>query len=138
MRGPWNNDELLVPDSELFQSLFVQPDNRHVVAADDEQGRRLDASQGLPRQVRAAAARDDRADGIGPFRRGYEGSPGTGAGAEVTDRLLARLRLRSEPVGGADEPLGEEIDVEAEVCCVRVHGLFIGSEQIDEQSSEAG
>ncbi len=38
-----------------------------------------------------------------------------------------------QPVGRVDEPFGEQIDIEAQVCRARVNDFFMQRQQIDQQ-----
>jgi hypothetical protein len=40
----------------LPHSLFVHPDYGHIASPDDQERRRLDAREGLPREIGASAA----------------------------------------------------------------------------------
>ena len=76
-----------------------------VFSPDDQERRGRDAGQRLTRQVRAPAARDDSSDFWTLGGRDQRG-PGSGAGAEVADPEILRVRFLGEPVGGADETFG--------------------------------
>ena len=87
-------------------SSTIMPRANTLFPADDEQRRRYHTRQRLPRQIRASAARDDRAQRIRAFcRRGQRG-PRPRAGAEVADPEVLRVRLLCQPVGGARQPVG--------------------------------
>src|SRR5947209_1723509 len=61
MRGPGNNGQVFLRRAESIEGLAVKVDNRNVAATDDQQGGSLNAGQGVSRQVRPAAARNDGA-----------------------------------------------------------------------------
>jgi hypothetical protein len=109
------DDHQLLLAAELLERRPVQLDHLKVVAADDQQRRRPDERQGRPGEIGAPTARDDRADRLGAPRRRDQRGGGAGAGAEVADPKMSRLRMLGEPVGGPDESLGEQADVEAQV-----------------------
>ena len=66
----------------------------------------------LEQQEQAGEA-DDGANDVGAFGRGHEGGRRAGAGPEVADRDARGLRFPPQPVGGADEPVGQQTDVKA-------------------------
>jgi hypothetical protein len=98
--------------AQLGLRLPVQLQHQLVMATDDQQGRRPHLGQPGAGQVRSAAARHHRRDlgaKIGR-RRQRRGRPG--AGAEVPDRQHAHLWLPVQPSGRADQPFGQQPDVE--------------------------
>jgi hypothetical protein len=67
---------------------------------------------------------------------GEEGGGGAGAGAEVADPQLRGLLAVAQPVGGAEQAAGEQVDVEAEPGCAQVDLLLLGGEQVDQERTE--
>jgi hypothetical protein len=41
-----------------------------------------------------------------------------------------------EPVGRVDEPFGEQVDVEAQLCRARIDYFFVQRQQVDQQGSQ--
>ena len=78
-----------------------------------------------PGEVRPPAARHHCAYDAGPLGGRNQCRPAAGACAEVTDPEITRGRSRSEPVGGPDESLGEQGDVEAKLRRSRIDLLFV-------------
>ena len=60
-----------------------------------------------------------------------------GRGAEEPELQRHRLRLLRQPLARADEAVGEQADVEAEVRRAQVDALLIAREQIDQQRADA-
>jgi len=54
-----------------------------------------------------------------------QGGGRAGAGAEIANRKLARVRALREPVCCADTPLREQLDIEAQMSRTRIDCLFI-------------
>ena len=104
-----------------------------VVAADDEQRRRLHAGQNGRGEVGTAAARDHGGDG-GVVGRGQERGGRSRAGPEVPDREVLRGRLAAHPLGGAAQPAGEELHVEDQGPVLRL----VGREEVEEQRRDGG
>src|SRR5205814_2636766 len=66
-----------------------------------------------------------------------ESGPAAGARPEEANAQVARVRPGGEPLRGADEPIGEQADIEAQMARPFVDRFLLGSEQIDEQRAEA-
>jgi hypothetical protein len=96
--------------------LPVQLKDLVVVFSDNEQRGSPNVRQGRTRQVGTAASRDDRTYPIGAHRRSHQRSSGAGAGTEVADPKVLGIGELGEPVGRVDEPFGEQLDVEAQLC----------------------
>jgi hypothetical protein len=69
----------------------------------------------LPGQVRPPPAGDDRLNGFGPFRGGYQRRGGARTGAEQPNTQTRRAFIRDHPVGQRRHPGGEQADVESEL-----------------------
>src|SRR6202022_837439 len=41
-----------------------------------------------------------------------------------------------EPIGDADEPLGEQLDLEAQLCRLQIDHLFLRGQEVDQQGRE--
>ena len=106
--------------------LAVECDDLRIGAADDQECGGTDASQRLRTgQVGTASARDHGADGLGPLGRRDQRRAAAGAGPEVADFQVARLGLLGHPIGGTQEPLSQEADVEAEMASHPFLKLFL-------------
>ena len=114
----------------------IHPNDRYVIAADDEEGRRLHIRERRTGKVRTAAARDDGGNGIGPPCRCHKRRSATGTCAEEADLQGARPWLVSEPLDGTDQPVGEQTDVKSELRRPHVDLLFFVREQIDQKGSD--
>jgi hypothetical protein len=62
---------------------------------------------------------------VGALRRRHQRRASADAGSEVPDPEVSRVRVLREPVRGADEPLGKQADIEAQVCRPQVGRLFV-------------
>src|SRR3981189_2567154 len=91
----------------------------------------LTARQSRTGQIGTAAARDDRTYYIGAYSSRHQRGSGAGAGTEVTDPKVLGIGELGEPVGRVDEPLGEQIDVEAQLCRTCVDDFFVQSQQVN-------
>src|SRR5262249_31923697 len=130
-------DELFLRGAELSHRLPVQRDDRSVLAADHEKRGGAHGWKGISSQVRATAARNDGLDDFGALRSGDQSGCRTSTRPEISDRQVCGLTLMSYPVGGADQPLSQQINVEPEMGRLDVHSLLFGREQVNEQGSQA-
>ena len=92
-----------------FKGRPVKHDDRLVISTNDQQRRHSHLRNSRPREVRAAAARNDGTGHVGESDRRNQSSGGPGAGAEETQWELARFALLLQPGRRADQPLGEQI-----------------------------
>src|SRR5262249_5307453 len=65
------------------------------------------------------------------------GGSAAGAGPEVADRQLCRLRLPRQPARGAGQSIGEQADVEAEMAREHINRFLLRSEKVEEQRGES-
>src|SRR6266446_1136061 len=130
------NDHELLFTMQLRERRPVQCDDLDIVAADDQQRRRTDPREGGSGQIGTATTRDDGADRFATLSRCHQRRAGASAGAEISDTELPRLRRLGEPIGDADEPLGEQLDVEAQLCRLQIDHLFLRGQEVDQQGRE--
>ena len=109
--GSRRNDDHFLGTAKQTQRLFIQFDDDIVVAADDQQGRRLDDVQTGTGQVGTAPARNHRPDGIGMAGGRHQRGRGTRAGAKAAQAECAGLRLRTQPIRGTRQAIRQERDV---------------------------
>src|SRR5687768_4145379 len=122
--------------AHLLHRFLVQLDNRGVIAADDEQRRRLHERQSAGCEIRTAAARDDGPRPPGPFRRGNQRRGCARACAEVADWQRPQIGLFDRPIGGGDHAAAETLDIEPELTGELVHRFLFAGEQIQQQRRE--
>ncbi len=115
--GPGHDVQQLLA-VQLGQGLAVELDDLVVVAADDEQGRRIDIVQARSGQIGPAAARHHRRHLVAQLGRRHQRRAGAGAGAKEAQRQLGNVRFGADPEDRLDQALGEQRDVE-DVATVR-------------------
>ncbi len=87
-------------------------------------------------KIRPAASGDYGGDAAWSARRGIQSRAATSAGSEQSNGESARSGLSVEPPHCADEAVGQQLDVEAEVSRFRFDVLFLGRQQIHQQRSQ--
>src|SRR6266540_1273538 len=118
-------------------SVTVQIQHRFVPFAHDQKNGRLDVFEGIARQVRPAAARNNGVNCRTDFRRRNQSGRAARARPEVTDSQPARFRLIGHPARCFDEPLGEQTDVETQASGQFVFGFFLFCEEVEQQRGGA-
>jgi hypothetical protein len=78
------------------------------------------------------AAGGDGPNRLGALGRGDERGSGAGAGAEIANRKAAPIRALREPIRGADQPFGQEANVEPQTRRLDVDRFFVGGQQVDQ------
>lgn len=109
----------------------VEIEYDRVVAAHDEQRRCSHGGEAGPGEIGPATTGDHCGDVGAGFGRGPQRGGGTGTGTEVAD---AGEPLRTQPVRGFGEPVGEQVDVE-DVAPVE---FLVSGEQVEQQRAQAG
>ena len=114
--------------------LLVQGQDGAVGAADDQQRRRGDALEALPRHVGAAAAGDYRADAAAQRGGGAERGGGARGGAEVGRSGVSRSRdaAPAQRVAATSRSLSSSMSK----TLARSH-LLLDGEQVEQQGREA-
>jgi hypothetical protein len=131
------DDRQLLLAAHLLHGLTVQFDYLMVIAANDEQRRRLNASQGGACEIRPASPGNDGRNDGRLLSGGDQCCPCTGARSEVTHAEIAGGRFSAEPVGDLAKPGREKADIEAQMSCTQVDLFFGFREQVEQQRPEA-
>ncbi len=113
--------------------LAIELDDGGVEATHDQQRGAFHPFQGVTRQVRTAAARDDCPDRLWRGRGGPQGSGRAGAGAEQALRQGCQGGLCRRPLAGLDQPPAEQLDVEA----VGVGPVLLLGQEVEHQGGQA-
>jgi hypothetical protein len=115
----------------LSQRLFVELDDGGVVSADDQQRGGTNARQFFARQIGTTSTRHDGSYTIGAPRRRHKRRATTRARPEQADRERTCFVLCFDPAYRADQALGEETDIEAQLSGPHVDLLFAGREKVE-------
>jgi hypothetical protein len=135
VRRARDDRELATRMDERVARGFVHLDHAVVAAADDEERRRAHfREQALAGEVRAPAARHDRADFVGHLGGDAQRRGGAGARTEQPDPQAAGRRVSAHEPHGVAEPPGQQIDVEAHLVVL----ILRGREEIEEERREPG
>jgi erythromycin esterase-like protein len=95
-----------------------------------------DASATQMGQVGAPAAGDDGADHVRLARRGDQRRPAARAGTEQPDREVHRPRVEPDEVRRRHQPVGQQVDVEAQVAGELVDLLLAAGQQVHQQRGQ--
>jgi hypothetical protein len=135
MRRSRHEYELALAVDETVARLLVQLDDAGIVAAHDEQRRRLEPREcGVTREVGAAATRDHRADALGQRGRDAQRGGRAGARAEEPDGQRAHRLVVCKKAHRIGEPRAEQRDVEAPFDVA----VFFQRKEVQSQRAEAG
>ena len=102
--------------AQLRQRCSVWLNELCVMFADNKQRGDLDTHQGRTGQIGTTASRDHRNNLIGAQGCRHKRAGGDSAGTDVADPKMPGIGKLGEPVRRADEPFGEQVDIEAQLC----------------------
>ncbi len=119
---------------ELGHGAAVQLDHDGVALPDDQQRRRQNAGEGIRREIRPAAPRDDGGDQLRPSRGRGQRRGRARAGPEEPNREIGRAFLLLDPIERLFEPPGQQRDIED---LVAIAG-FARQQEVEQQRGEPG